>query len=99
MCGVFIGIGEIVGGAGSCFFHQCTFTQQLGGENFENYTVFFIGGIAFGILGSRIPHLGRDSLVLFGYIIHVVSFYLIFLNLPNDSPLHEATEEPYLKSK
>lgn len=67
LCGVFVGIGEIVGGA------------------------------VFGLLGNRqkVGH-GRDSVVLFGYIVHIVCFYLIFLNSPDESPLVETNQLPFL---
>jgi hypothetical protein len=42
------------------------------------------GGIAFGLLGARTSNkLGRDPIVILGFIIHIIAFFLIFLNLPN----------------
>jgi hypothetical protein len=42
------------------------------------------GGVAFGLLGSKITtKLGRDPIVILGFIVHVLAFFLIFLNLPN----------------
>lgn len=44
------------------------------------------GGATFGIFGHTVKK-GRDPIVLLGFICHTLAFYLIFLNLPNDSPL------------
>lgn len=42
------------------------------------------GGVAFGLLGARTSNkLGRDPIVILGFIIHIIAFFLIFLNLPN----------------
>lgn len=56
LSGVFIGVGEILGGG------------------------------LFGIFGKRITTSGRNSVVFLGMIVHFVGFYLIFLNLPENSP-------------
>lgn len=55
--GIFIGVGEVLGGA------------------------------AFGILGSKTVKWGRDPIVIGGFLVHIVSFFLVFINLPNQSPL------------
>ncbi|XP_018015968.1 UNC93-like protein MFSD11 isoform X1 [Hyalella azteca] len=46
-----------------------------------------LAGATFGIFGSKTIKFGRDPIVLLGFLIHMVCFYLIFLNLPKDSPL------------
>ncbi|XP_002732131.1 UNC93-like protein MFSD11 [Saccoglossus kowalevskii] len=45
------------------------------------------GGAAFGLLGRRTVVHGRDPVVLMGYLVHTLCFYLIFLNLPADTPM------------
>ena len=40
----------------------------------------------FGIFGKRITAKGRDSVVLLGMLVHFVTFFLILLNLPEESP-------------
>ena len=40
----------------------------------------------FGILGKRTIKFGRDPVVLLGFLVHIVSFYLAFLNLSSDCP-------------
>jgi len=56
-----------------------------------------LAGLLFGILGNfasrRRP--GRDSVLLLGYIAHMVSFFLIFVTFPADSPLQESEMKPY----
>jgi MFS-type transporter involved in bile tolerance (Atg22 family) len=42
------------------------------------------GGVAFGLLGARTSNkIGRDPIVILGFVIHIIAFFLIFLNLPN----------------
>ncbi|XP_048410878.1 UNC93-like protein MFSD11 isoform X3 [Stegostoma tigrinum] len=60
LSGIFIGVGEILGGA------------------------------TFGLLNkflSKYLGIGRNPVVLLGLLCHVIAFYLIFLNVPGDSPL------------
>ena len=60
-------------------------------------TVGVVAGSLFGVLGNiasrRQP--GRDSVLLIGYVTHMVAFYLIFLTFPADSPLQESEMKPY----
>ena len=44
----------------------------------------------FGLLGKRTNKYGRDPIVMFGYVIHMVCFYLIFLNQPMASPIKDS---------
>lgn len=57
-----------------------------------------LGGVTFGLLGSKTVRWGRDPIVIFGFIIHIVSFFIIFLNLPNTSPFGDTTESAYIES-
>ncbi|CAH1961919.1 unnamed protein product [Acanthoscelides obtectus] len=57
-----------------------------------------IGGCLFGILGSKTIKWGRHPIVVSGFIIHAISFFLIFINLPNDSPFGESKGEAYITS-
>ncbi|XP_014680886.1 PREDICTED: UNC93-like protein MFSD11 isoform X2 [Priapulus caudatus] len=59
LSGVFIGIGEILGGA------------------------------TFGLFGKRTNRYGRDPIVMFGCVIHMICFFLIYINLPGESPLQD----------
>ncbi|XP_071106126.1 UNC93-like protein MFSD11 [Haliotis cracherodii] len=68
LSGIFIGVGEILG-----------------------------GGI-FGLFGKRTNTHGRDPIVLFGYVLHLVAFFLIFLNMPNNSSLTDSAEATYIES-
>ncbi|CAH0579109.1 unnamed protein product [Chrysodeixis includens] len=66
LSGVFIGMGEVLGGA------------------------------LFGILGSKTTRWGRDPIVIMGYIIHLGSFFLIFINLPTVAPFGDTQEISYI---
>jgi len=63
--------------------------------------VYVLAGLLFGILGNfakqRRP--GRDSVLLIGYITHMVTFYLIFITFPADSPLQESEMKPYYTTR
>lgn len=51
------------------------------------------GGVSFGLLGARTSNkLGRDPIVILGFIIHIVAFFLIFLNLPNVANFGETND-------
>ncbi|KAL3285309.1 hypothetical protein HHI36_019418 [Cryptolaemus montrouzieri] len=68
LTGIFIGIGEV------------------------------IGGITFGILGAYTAKIGRSTIVIFGLILHVLSFALIFINLPNNSPFGNTSDDAIISS-
>jgi MFS family permease len=53
LSGIFIGIGEV------------------------------LGGVTFGLLGTKTTRFGRDPIFILGFVLHVICFFLIFLNLPN----------------
>jgi len=57
--GIFVGVGEVLG-----------------------------GGI-FGIFGNLTVKRGRDPIVILGFVLSMVAYFLAFLNLPNESPLRE----------
>ncbi|XP_031634196.1 UNC93-like protein MFSD11 [Contarinia nasturtii] len=53
------------------------------------------GGILFGLLGSKTVKYGRDPIVIIGFIVHMFSFLLIYLNLPDDAPFKGTQEIGY----
>ncbi|XP_055385537.1 UNC93-like protein MFSD11 isoform X2 [Condylostylus longicornis] len=55
-----------------------------------------IGGGLFGLLGSKTTKYGRDPIVIMGFIIHAISFFLIFMNLPNDAPFTNTENVGYI---
>lgn len=54
-----------------------------------------LGGLLFGLMGSKTNKFGRDPIVIMGFIVHIVSFFLIYLNLPNAAPLGDTTDIAY----
>ncbi|KAL1117289.1 hypothetical protein AAG570_004615 [Ranatra chinensis] len=56
------------------------------------------GGLLFGLLGKKTTRWGRDPVVILGLIVHLVSFFLIFLNLPDKSPLGDTNDEAMITS-
>lgn len=47
------------------------------------------GGILFGLLGSKTVKYGRDPIVITGFVIHLLGFLLIFMNLPDEAPFQD----------
>lgn len=77
------------------------FTQAIGesAKQLVGLSGIFIGvgevfgGISFGLLGARTSNkIGRDPIVILGFIVHVLAFFLIFLNLPNIANLGDTTD-------
>ncbi|XP_074647183.1 UNC93-like protein MFSD11 isoform X2 [Tubulanus polymorphus] len=66
ICGMFIGVGEILGGA------------------------------LFGLCGKWMRRFGRDPIILFGFLVNITTYYLIFLNLPQMSPIEETHGAVYV---
>lgn len=54
------------------------------------------GGVLFGLMGSKFSRLGRDPIVIAGFVVHIISFFLIFINLPDASPFTDTTNVSYL---
>ncbi|KAK7070920.1 DUF895 domain membrane protein [Halocaridina rubra] len=57
-----------------------------------------LGGGVFGIFGKKTVRFGRDPIVLLGYIVHVVCYFLIFMNLPTNSPLKNTNDPSFWPS-
>lgn len=55
-----------------------------------------IGGGIFGILGSKTNRWGRDPIVIMGFVFHIIAFFLIYLNLPNNAPFGDTTDISHL---
>ncbi|KAI3388093.1 hypothetical protein SNEBB_000545 [Seison nebaliae] len=55
------------------------------------------GGSIFGLCGTFIKKVGRRSIIVVGFLLHVAAFILIILSLPKDSPIRETSVDAYLK--
>uniref|UniRef100_A0A914UYK4 UNC93-like protein MFSD11 n=1 Tax=Plectus sambesii TaxID=2011161 RepID=A0A914UYK4_9BILA len=56
------------------------------------------GGGAFGLLGHRTNIFGRTPIILLGAVTHLITYSLVFINLPGESPLRETDETSFLKT-
>jgi hypothetical protein len=77
------------------------FTQAIGesAKQLVGLSGIFIGigevfgGVSFGLMGSRITtKIGRDPIVILGFIVHLIAFFLIFLNIPNNANFGDTTD-------
>ncbi|XP_028150073.1 UNC93-like protein MFSD11 [Diabrotica virgifera virgifera] len=57
----------------------------------------FAGGV-ISIFGKQVADLGRRVLVVVAFFIHSMSFILIFINLPNDSPFGDTDQAAIIES-
>ncbi|XP_054155072.1 UNC93-like protein MFSD11 [Oppia nitens] len=57
-----------------------------------------VGGATFGLLGSKTNRYGRDPIVILGYVVHMVSFFLIFINIPSMASLEQTNDPAYINS-
>ncbi|XP_054713785.1 LOW QUALITY PROTEIN: UNC93-like protein MFSD11 [Uloborus diversus] len=57
-----------------------------------------LGGAVFGILGKKTNKYGRDPVILLGFITHMITFYLICINLPAEATLHETPQRAMIES-
>ena len=48
-----------------------------------------LGGILFGFMGHLTIKHGRDPIVILGFILSMVAYFLIFINIPPNAPLGE----------
>lgn len=55
-----------------------------------------LGGALFGILGAKFGKWGRDPIVIAGFIVHVIAFFCIFVNLPNSSPFDTTNDDAFI---
>lgn len=55
------------------------------------------GGVLFGLLGPKTIKYGRDPIVIAGFIVHLISFLMIFLNIPNGAPLDTTSDTGFFE--
>nr|CAD7423944.1 unnamed protein product [Timema monikensis] len=56
------------------------------------------GGALFGILGQKTIRWGRDPIVMVGFVVHILSFFLIFINLPDAAPFGDTNGLAFISS-
>ncbi|KHJ99362.1 hypothetical protein OESDEN_00651 [Oesophagostomum dentatum] len=49
-------------------------------------------GLTFGILGTRTRRIGRDAIVFMGAVLHLLTFAMIYMNIPDNAPLQKTTD-------
>ncbi|KAK9499697.1 hypothetical protein O3M35_002699 [Rhynocoris fuscipes] len=57
-----------------------------------------VGGLLFGLLGKKTVIWGRTPIVLLGFIIHIITFICIFINIPNAASLADTTDKAIINS-
>lgn len=56
-----------------------------------------VGGGAFGIFGKYTTKYGRTPIIITGFVVCLVSYFLIFLNIPVDAVFHETPESAIIE--
>ena len=57
-----------------------------------------LGGAVFGIFGHLTVKRGRDPIVVLGFVLSMVAYFLVFINMPNEAPFGEtnASQTAYI---
>ncbi|RCN53704.1 hypothetical protein ANCCAN_00198 [Ancylostoma caninum] len=75
---------------------------NMGSERIISYAVLAMGagqisgGLLFGVF-PRSNTLNRSQIVILGMILHILAFFLCFLNLPMEAPLHKTSSIGYIE--
>ena len=56
-----------------------------------------IGGILFGFLGFLTVKRGRDPIIILGFVLSMVAYFLMFLNFPMNATLGETSSIGYIE--
>ncbi|KHJ85797.1 hypothetical protein OESDEN_14468, partial [Oesophagostomum dentatum] len=77
---------------------------NMGSERIISYAVLAMGagqicgGLLFGVF-PRSNRLNRSQIVILGMILHIIAFFLCFLNLPMEAPLHKTSSVGYIEPR
>ncbi len=55
-----------------------------------------VAGAAFGIFGSVTVRRGRDPIIMVGFVLSMIAYFLTFINLPGDANLQESDEPAFI---
>ncbi|CAO4376843.1 unnamed protein product [Caenorhabditis nigoni] len=82
-----------------------SFTKSLGNTRDLNIVAMLFVGFGnicgcftLSFLGHRVREIGRKYFVLIAACFHMISFVLLFLSFPDESPLQPTESSSYLKS-
>jgi hypothetical protein len=59
-------------------------------------TIGYDTGGSIAIFGHHTRLSGRNPIILFGTIVHLIAFFLVFLNIPNAAPLAATDDIAYI---
>ena len=55
-----------------------------------------VAGAAFGIFGKITVKRGRDPIIMIGFVLSMIAYFLAFLNLPNIMPKEDSNEKAFI---
>lgn len=58
-----------------------------------------LGGLWFGLGAKDTSKFGRSGVVLFGMTLHIVAYFLCFLNLPLIAPIEDTFDVGYIEPR
>ena len=56
-----------------------------------------LGGILFGFLGHLTVKRGRHPIIILGFVLSMVAYILMFINIPNEAPIDETTKVGFIE--
>ena len=57
------------------------------------------GGAFFGIFGKKTIKRGKEPVILLGFALHMISYFIIYFNLPAASSLVETDDKAMMTTK
>jgi hypothetical protein len=58
-----------------------------------------LGGAVFGIFGKKTIKKGKEPVILFGFVLHMISYFIIYFNLPAAASLIETDGKALMTTK
>ena len=55
-----------------------------------------VGGILFGFMGHLTVKRGRHPIIILGFVLSLLAYLLMLINLPPNATLEETTDDAYI---
>ncbi len=58
--------------------------------------ISYLGGALFGFITKPKTSSQRAFIVVIGFVLQVIYYYFVFINIPSDAPYKETDLKPYI---